>query len=212
MKQFLSIPVVLRLPVRRMLATEATEQPPLVSNLAVHPKKAPKATISAAVVLNRSPILTRTPSPLERAYYSYQQRLRRSLHNPFPYDFYFKQGTLLETRFNLEERKREKLAFGPGFLESENVSEEKRAADIAAVETLAQQEGEGEELGPRVHPADTTVDVKSLDRAGSRNLYLLLHTTETGKDVWRFPQGGVAKDQFLHQVCSFFCNSSPLML
>lgn len=129
--------------------------------------------------------------------------MRRALHNPFPYEFYFKQGTLLETRFNLEERKREKLAFGPGFLEKEDTSEEKRAANIAAVEQLAQQEGEGEELMPRIHSTDETGDTTSLDRAGTRNLYLLLQTVENGKEVWRFPEGAVEKGQFLHQVRLF---------
>ncbi|KAF9532417.1 50S ribosomal subunit L30 [Crepidotus variabilis] len=183
-----------------MLATEATEQLPNIPPQATRPKKTVKAQISTAILLNRSPTITRTPGQFERAYFAYEQRLRRALHNPFPYDFYFKQGTLLETRFNLEERKREKLAFGPGFLEKENISEEKRAADIAAVETLAQQEGEGEELMPRSHSADEAADVKSLDRAGTRNLYLLLQTLEDGKDVWRFPQGEVENSQFLHQA------------
>lgn len=122
------------------------------------------------------------------------------MHNPFPYEFYFKQGTLLETRFNLEERKRERLAYGPGFLEKDDISEEKRAADIAAVEQLAQQEGEGEELMPRKHSADECGDLTNLDRVGTRNLYLLLQTVQNGQDVWRFPQGDVEKGQFLHQV------------
>jgi large subunit ribosomal protein L46 len=184
----------------RLLATEAAEPPPTTSLQTSRPKPTSKPHISTAIVLNRSPILTRTPSLFEKAFYSYQQRIRRALHNPFPYEFYFKQGTLLETRFNLEERKREKLAFGPGFLEKEDTSEEKRAANIAAVEQLAQQEGEGEELIPRKHPADESGDVTSLDRAGTRNLYLLLQTVENGKEVWRFPEGDVEKGQFLHQV------------
>ncbi|KAF8197400.1 50S ribosomal subunit L30 [Pholiota molesta] len=134
--------------------------------------------ISTAIVLNRAPILTRTPTPFELAYYSYQARIRRALHNPFPYDFYFKQGTLIETRFNLEERKRERLAFGPAFLPKED--------------QLAQQEGEGEILMPRTHPSDTSGDVKSLDRRGQR--------VGEWKNVWRFPQGDVEKGLFLHQA------------
>jgi len=92
------------------------------------------------------------------------------------------------------------LAFGPAFLEKEDISEEKRLANIAAVEQLAQQEGEGEELMPRTHSADLKEDLKSLDRRGQRNLYLLLHTSEDGKDIWRFLQGDVEKGQFLHHA------------
>jgi len=179
-------------PLRRLLATDTASTP--------RSKKSLRPHISTAIILNRSPIITRTPTLFEQAYYAYQARIRRALHNPFPYDFYFKQGTLLETRFNIEERKRERLAFGPGFLEKEDVSEEKRAADMAAVEQLALQEGEGEELMPRTQPENVEGDVKSLDRRGKRNLYLLLHVLEDGKDMWRFPQGDVEKGQFLHQV------------
>ncbi|KAF9475677.1 50S ribosomal subunit L30 [Pholiota conissans] len=188
----------------RSLTTEATcavtRTPTLPVKQATRPQKSDKTSISTAIVLNRAPILTRSSTPFETAYYSYQARIRRALHNPFPYDFYFKQGTLIETRFNLEERKRERLAFGPAFLSKEDVSEEKRAADIAAVEQLAQQEGEGEVLMPRTHPSDTSGDVRSLDRKGQRNLYLLLHVLENGKETWRFPLGKVEKGQFLHQA------------
>jgi len=162
-------------------------------------RSAAKAVINTSVVLNRAPFLTRTPTPFELAYFSYQQRIRRALSNPFPHEFYFKPGSLLETRFNMEERKREKRAFGPGFLPEETVSEEERLANEAAVEQLAQQEGEGEELAPRVHAADASVDVKSLDRLGQRNLYLLVQTPEK---QWVFPQGqATGNDLALHQVC-----------
>jgi large subunit ribosomal protein L46 len=84
----------------------------------------------------------------------------------------------------------------------EEVVSEKAATDKAAAEQLAQQEGEGEEMMPRLHPADTTGDNKSLDRKGKRNVYLLLLTKENNKDVWRFPQGGVTKGELLHQATS----------
>ncbi|KAF8894442.1 39S mitochondrial ribosomal protein L46-domain-containing protein [Infundibulicybe gibba] len=188
----------------RPLATEAevrpgaTLSPPGITP--VRTKRQPRAQISAAIILNRSPILTRTPTPFERAFYAYQARIRRAIHNPFPYDFYFKQGSLLETRFNIEERKRERRAFGPKFSEAEVISAEKAAADKAAADQLALQEGEGEELMPRVHQADTDRDLKSLDRKGKRNIYLLLHATDGEQDVWRFPEGGLEKGELLHQA------------
>lgn len=100
----------------------------------------------------------------------------------------------------MEDREREKLAFGEAFVPEEDVDPEKAAADRAAVEQLAQQEGEGEESAPREHPADISNDVQSLDRKGRRNLYLLLLAEENGKQAWRFPQGPVANLDFLHQV------------
>ncbi|KAF9452826.1 hypothetical protein P691DRAFT_696140 [Macrolepiota fuliginosa MF-IS2] len=187
-----------RTPQSRTLATEAssteTSRPqPVLS-------KKPKPRLSTAIILNRSPILTRSPTSFENAYYTYQARVRRALHQPFPYDFYFKQGSLLETRFNLEEKDREKASFGPTFVQDDYQDLAKVEADKAAVKLLAQQEGEGESLAPREHPSDKSGDIKSLDRAGERNLYLLLKSKENGKDVWRFPQGGVETTDFLHQA------------
>lgn len=189
----------------RTLATEVQSSPSASSSLPEPPlpKKSTKPRLSASIILNRSPILTRSPTSFEQAFYAYQARIRRALHQPFPYDFYFKQGSLLETRFNLEEKDREKAAFGSEFIQDDYKDPAKAEADKAAVKLLAQQEGEGEALAPRVHPSDKSGDTKSLDRAGERNLYLLLKT-EDGKQGWRFPQGGVEKSDFLHQVSSGF--------
>ncbi|RDB21361.1 54S ribosomal protein L17, mitochondrial [Hypsizygus marmoreus] len=187
---------------RRSLATETTSEPSSSALIPpVRTKRLPRAQISASVILNRSPIITRTPTLFERAYYAYQARIRRALHNPFPFDFYFKQGSLLETQFSMEEKKRERRAFGPKFnKEEEFVSKEKAAADKAAADQLALQEGETEELMPRVHVADTNRDLKSLDRKGKRNIYILLQTKQDSKYIWRFPQGGVEKGELLHQA------------
>jgi large subunit ribosomal protein L46 len=138
--------------------------------------------------------LTRTPTPFERAYYEYQARIQRALHNPFPYEFYFKPGSLLETRFNIEERKRERKAFGRPFA-IRSLGEDEGAATL---QQLGPQEGEGEVIMSRKHEADVNNDVKSLDRRGQRNLYLLLKEGET----WRFPRGDVGSSELLHQACT----------
>ncbi|KAF9264949.1 60S ribosomal protein L17 [Marasmius fiardii PR-910] len=176
------------------IASTSTSSPLVPNNTKI---KSQKPIIGTSILLNRSPILTRSPTPFERAYYSYQARLRRALHNPFPYDFYFKQGSILETRFNMEERKREKIAFGPTFGVEDELDKEKAAANQAAAEQLAEQEGENEEMMPRVHPSDTARDMKSLDRKGRRNIYLLL---QGHNDVWCFPQGNLVKGELLHQA------------
>jgi len=80
------------------------------------------------------------------------------------------------------------------------VSKEKAAADKAAADQLALQEGEVEDFMPRVHTADTIRDLHSLDRKGKRNIYLLLLTNAQGKVMWRFPQGDVEKGELLHQA------------
>ena len=156
------------------------------------PKTSSQPVVQAAVILNRSPFLTRTPSPFESAYHGYQARIQRALFNPFPDEFYFRPGSILEDEFNKEEKHREKLAFGGPYVKDKPVN--------AAV---APEDPSGKPQGPlpRVHETDVKNDVKSLDRQGERNLYLLVHGKNTaGKDVWRFPQGGIEEGQALHQV------------
>ncbi|KIY66263.1 50S ribosomal subunit L30 [Cylindrobasidium torrendii FP15055 ss-10] len=159
------------------------------------PKRGAKPTINTGIVLNRAPFLTRDQTTFERAFQAYQGRLRRALHNPVAYDFYFKEGSILETRFRVEEMKREQAAFGPSFGKLDVLDVEKFEAQKLAAAQLAEQEGELEEMMPRVHEADTNKDYKSLDRAGMRNLYLLVKE----KDTWRFPQGGLEDKELLHQ-------------
>ncbi|KAI0637247.1 39S mitochondrial ribosomal protein L46-domain-containing protein [Trametes polyzona] len=167
---------------------------------------APKVVLNAAVILNRSPILTRTPTLFERAYYAYQSRIRRALFNPFPTDFYFKTGSLLERKFAKEEKLREREAFGgPWTLKRRKQGPAELDEDGVLVASADQAENMGEEPvdppAPRIHEADRMGDVKSLDRKGERNLYLLVRGKDhTGKEVWRFPQGGLQEGELLHQA------------
>lgn len=54
-----------------------------------------------------------------------------------------------------------------------------------------------EPSAPRTTEADHAKDVRSLERQGERNLYLLLKKKDGS---WSFPQGSVEKGEFLHQV------------
>ena len=99
----------------------------------------------------------------------------------------------MESRFRIEERTRERKAFG----RSSSTKEDEAGPTL---QQLGPQEGEGEIVMPRKHESDLKIDVKSLDRRGSRNLYLLLKTKDGEKEVWRFPQGIVQRGDLLHQV------------
>lgn len=188
----------------RSLASVA--EAPTASSSTSDAVSAPNVVLNAAVILNRSPILTRTPTLFERAYFAYQSRVRRALYNPFPTDFYFKTGSLLERKFAKEERLREAEAFGGQW----SIKRRKQAAseldeDGVLIASPDQAETMGEEAveptAPRVHESDKTGDVKSLDRKGERNLYLLVRGKDhTGKQVWRFPQGGLEEGELLHKV------------
>lgn len=154
--------------------------------------------VQTGIIVNRSPILTRTPTPFERAYYAYHRRIERALHNPIPKEFYFKPGSLLEGIFDREENARERKAWGrPG-------AKPKKSPDSVEEES---ESGllPGEEPPPQVmsrnSEADRQGDIKSLNRKGERNLYLLVQAKdEAGKDAWRFPQTVVNKEELLHEV------------
>jgi hypothetical protein len=172
--------------------------------------KTKNANISTAIVLNRSPIITRSPSRFELAYYAYSSRIRRALSNPFPHRFYFKQGSLLQNRFLIQEREREKTAWGPRFW---TFTEEQKAtfkAQKLAEAQLAEQEGEQEKLMPREHPGEKRGALKSLNRQMMRNLYLLIQPNESR--IWRFPQGTLQDGELLHQVTCLHCPCATLLI
>jgi large subunit ribosomal protein L46 len=173
---------------------------------------APRPNLHTAVILNRSPILTRTPTSFERAYYAYQARIQRALHNPFPHDFYFKPGSLLESKFNLKERKRDRKAFGPGFGADHPLAP---GAGVTAQNLNKFGRDDDETPAPRIHASDVNGDVKSLDRKGQRNLYLLIQQKTDDAAVWKFPETAVVDNELLHEVgslCLFSgCPQSSLL-
>jgi large subunit ribosomal protein L46 len=174
--------------------------------------------LNAAVILNRSPFLTPTSTPFEAAYYAYQVKLARALSSPFHLPFYFKQGSLLHRRFRAEERQRNFEAWGAtgkrkGLEDASDVEQVALSDSVHGSSTSSTPEKpkraetvddipmEDDEFKPtpRESRADVSGDVKSLDRMGDRNLYLLLKTRKDG-GVWTFPHGPVDASQPLHLV------------
>ena len=120
----------------------------------------------------------------------------------------------------MEEKERELAAFGEGLLEARRLRAEKIAAKTRAVTkgkgkkdqsqaaaSPSVNEEELEELeqleeeppADRISEADKTGDVKSLNRKGDRNLYLLVKTVQDSKH-WSFPQGPLEEEEPLHRV------------
>ncbi len=129
------------------------------------------------------------------------------MHNPFPLEFYFKSGSIIEGQFEKEEKVREREAFGRPVRRVEEWRRKLHEKDTAKTQKKPKAEsrivipGGGPQPMPREHEADRTGDVHSLDRNGERNVYLLVKSKdERGKEVWRFPQGAVEGDELLHEV------------
>lgn len=103
---------------------------------------------------------------------------------------------MLEGKFLKEEEVREREAFG------RNRDAASGEAVDAAKDEVVEVIGQEEEVKPmpREHEADRTGDVRSLERKGERNLYLLIQVKDGGKETWRFPEGGLEEGELLHEV------------
>ncbi|KZS99025.1 hypothetical protein SISNIDRAFT_480611 [Sistotremastrum niveocremeum HHB9708] len=148
--------------------------------------------LKIGMVVNRAPILTRTPTSFEKAYYAYQNRLSRALSNPFPRDFYFKPGEPLENQFAEEEKKREDWLF--------HRKPSKKAKDEDTVQVVSQDFAEEFEPEKRRAKADLYNNKRSLNRLGERNLYLLLKKPSKGTSPWAFPEAEIYKGERLHEA------------
>ncbi|KAJ3316611.1 54S ribosomal protein L17 mitochondrial [Boothiomyces sp. JEL0866] len=104
----------------------------------------PVSNISVGVLLKRKPIIMRELDEFEQAYYAFKESEIKKEARPFNHSFYFKKGTLNETRW-LQVQK-------DGLTQ---------AAERDLVELVT---------APKVHPEEG--NYKSLDRRLSENIYL----------------------------------------
>ncbi|KAL2164227.1 hypothetical protein VTH06DRAFT_3443 [Thermothelomyces fergusii] len=183
--------------------------------------------IKSSLILSRPPLLTREETPFESAFYLYQKRLNERLTAPFRREFYFKKDTAadLDFRIKLKERRgvpakdigrynpRGRWAWNDEVLVGSTTSDpavvrEKLLAD--AVVTVSE---DGEPLAPeervpverpmpRRSEADEKGDVRRLDRAMDRTLYLVVKRGQGDDAVWEFPTGVVPTDEALHETAA----------
>lgn len=126
--------------------------------------------VSAALLAVRAPLLLRTPTPLETEYYRFNISLADALQQPFPKEQYFKRGSAAEGRFD---------AYYDALRKTWDVGEATKSDEGAAGADNAALYA----TQPRTTAADKSGDVRSLDRALDRTLYLLVKEG----DKWRLP-------------------------
>lgn len=171
-------------------------------------------------MLSRPPVITRDLTPFEKAYFFYQRRLNERLALPFGRYFYYGKGTFgdIEWKRKIKERQtpardigvynayskegwNDELLVGAKESEPEHQLEAllKDAEDVMTEgDDAADVKKEPvEKPMPRVTEADKTGDVKSLNRALQRTLYLLV---KGGKGGWTFPTTGLVPKEDLHTV------------
>lgn len=182
-------------------------------------------------MLSRPPILTPDPHPFETAYHLYQRRLNERLVLPFTQYFYFKPDTPAYEAWRIARKARNGVAgrdvggynaFGKEGWNDEVLTGDESGEREVIVRKLIEEEararkdkdvlGQGKADGERDMAgltrrteADEKGDVRSLERALTRTLYLLVkRKMAKGKEgaFWTFPSGVVEGKEGLKEVRS----------
>jgi large subunit ribosomal protein L46 len=187
------------------------------------PATQPAYTIKAGILLSRPPVLTPDPHPFETAYYLYQRRLNERLVLPFTQYFYYKRDTPAFEQWRAARKARNNVAArdvgGYNAYSKEGWNDEVLMGDKTGeketlVKQLIEEEGRGKDFTGeegevdmaglrRVTDADRKGDVRSLERALSRTLYLLVKRKRSGGKegiFWSFPSGTLGAKEGLKEV------------
>lgn len=179
--------------------------------------------IVSSIVLSRPPTLTPYLSPFEESFYFYQRRLNQRLALPFTRYFYLKKGTPADAEWKRKQKAagEKYTGFGPkGWADELLVGDESHKNEDNGYRRLVETTITGEDSNfegdvedgekkldiplPRISKADKEDDRRSLDRAMTRTLYLLVKSKDWSKHAWRFPQSSVVGRENLKEVCLHF--------
>ena len=182
--------------------------------------------IKAAVLLSRPPILTRELTSFEKAFFFYQRRLNERLALPFTRYFYYQKGTPgdLEWKRKIKERQTPARDIGryTGYSEDtwndeiltgDCLSEPKTQIE-AMLKDAHDKEGvndsdsgikKEEKIAgplPRQTEADRSHDTRSLNRALSETLYLIVRGSRDKQSYegWMLPESQVAEREDIRAV------------
>ncbi|KAJ3173602.1 54S ribosomal protein L17 mitochondrial [Geranomyces variabilis] len=139
------------------------------------------------ILLKRNPVILRQLTEFEHAYYAYRDSIQQGEARPFNPEFYFKKGSTAEQRwFAAQESAVEKTPSGTIQLV------QPREEELSALETAS-----------RTTAADAAGDMKSLDRALDRTLYLVVRRASgPRKGEWQLPSGQIKDDELLHEAAT----------
>ena len=208
-----------------LAAADHVDTSPLPSS---PPSTQPRYQIHAAVILSRPPTLTRDLTPFEKAFFLYQRRLNERLALPFTRYFYYQRGSPGDVYWKRQIKERQTPARDIGvynayskegwndelLLGAKESEPEEQIEALVRDAQLEAKEAEQHEVGgkkgtivekpmPRVTDADKAGDMKSLNRALTRTLYLVVKSRKEGKNGgrWGFPSSVLVGRESLHTVC-----------
>ena len=166
------------LPARRRLATPTPAPSPSVPPL------------RAALLLSRTPLLTRSLHPLEATYHAHSLHLRHALSNPPPTEFYFRPDSLPFRRFILAEH-----AFTSSTYGEELAGPKPDVGDLPGeleIEEVARDRWERE---------DTGRGEKSLERWAEEEVFCMVKRKDgNGGEKWEFPGVTIGVGEGLHEA------------
>jgi large subunit ribosomal protein L46 len=162
--------------------------------------------IVAGAVVSRQPLILRDLTPFEKEYFLYQKNLERDHAAAFGAEFYFKKGSVAERRWKQQEAERQAAASGAsststgakGSKSSKGSAAEAVQDEVTEEDRVAALEAKIQ-FNDRITDADRKNDVRSLERALARTLYLIVKKPRE-QHAWQFPQGGVRVCENLQEV------------
>ncbi|KAF9173387.1 54S ribosomal protein L17 mitochondrial [Mortierella sp. AD011] len=214
--QIQAIPARLTLAARSYASTSAVAaaEAPLKSNISTSTSALVSSTkeliinshrIVAGAVVSRQPLILRDLTPFEKEYFSYQQNLERDNAAPFGAEFYFKKGSVAERRWKQQEaEKNASLSTSSTQSSSKSSSKGAESSEAAEGDELTEEDRVAQleakiEFNDRITEADRKNDVRSLERALQRTLYLIVKKPRE-QHAWQFPQGGVRAVENLQEA------------
>ncbi|KAI8917074.1 39S mitochondrial ribosomal protein L46-domain-containing protein [Powellomyces hirtus] len=135
------------------------------------------------ILLKRDPIILRQLTEFEHAYYAYRDSIEQGESRPFNPEFYFKKGSTAEQRW---------------LAAQESATEKTPSGKLRIVQPRDEEVG-SLDAANRATEADAKKDMKSLDRALDRTLYLVVkRAAGPMKGTWQLPSGALEADEVLH--------------
>lgn len=178
--------------------------------------------IRSGLILTRPPLLTRKLHPFEDAFFFYQKRLEERLNAAFIPSIYYKPDTARRIEWDLKVRERRgavarelgayhgksSAAWDDELLVGDPLSRQDSVVGCLLRDAAVRVSEDAEVIpaedvkpvvlpGGRESPADAAGDVRRLDRAMDRTLYLVVKGAD---GAWGFPSGKITRDENLHEV------------
>ncbi|KAH9247979.1 hypothetical protein BASA81_014392 [Batrachochytrium salamandrivorans] len=165
----------------------------------------PHSSIAVGILLKRNPMVLPDLSEFQHAYYAYREAIERNEAAPFDHTFYFKKGSISEQRWLAAQAEAAALVRSP------NNGDKTTLPDLVSNIIVQPQDDELIKLtvAPKLSSADASGDVKSLDRAMQRSLYLVVKqntfattasTNGTADTQWQLPTGDLFETETLHEA------------